>query len=547
MNSNIPFEVSGHIVDVVRKRIIDGIIRVEAGTIISITETNEVEDQYICPGFIDAHVHIESSMMVPSEFARIAVRHGSVASVSDPHEIANVCGVDGINYMIGNADTVPFKFFFGAPSCVPATTFETSGSVIDSSGISHLMKRKDIWYLAEMMNYPGVIYEDKEVMKKIEEAHASGKPVDGHAPGVSGKDLQKYVSAGISTDHECSTLEEGREKARLGMNILIREGSAAKDFESLIDLVKECPDKLMFCSDDKHPDDLLVDHINQMAKRAIAKGYDPLTILRICTYNPVKHYKLPVGLLQPGNSADFIILDNLTELNVKATYINGQKVAENGKELFSTPSAYETINRFNTKDLFPQELAVKAGGSKIKVITIKDGELLTHVTLSRPKIENGNVVADIQEDILKIVVYNRYNTATPQIGFIKNFGLKQGAIASTIAHDSHNIVAVGCSDEDIAKAINLLVEQKGGISACSGDEHFVLPLCIAGLIYNGKAEDVAEGYQKANDIVKKYGSPLTAPYMTLSFMALLVIPELKLSDKGLFDGNKFEMTSLFDA
>lgn len=547
MNSNIPFEVSGHIVDVIHKRIINGIVRVDAGKIISIIETDKVEDQYICPGFIDAHVHIESSMMVPSEFARIAVRHGSVASVSDPHEIANVCGVEGINYMIDNGNTVPFKFFFGAPSCVPATVFETSGSVIDSSGISGLMKRKDIWYLAEMMNYPGVIYDDKEVMKKIKEAHASGKPVDGHAPGVSGKDLEKYVSAGISTDHECSTLEEGREKARLGMNILIREGSAAKDFESLIDLIKEYPDKLMFCSDDKHPDDLLVGHINQMAKRAVAKGYDPLTVLKICTYNPVKHYNLPVGLLQPGDNADFIILDNLTGFNVKATYIDGQKVAEEGKELFSTLSTYDTINQFNARKIHSEELKVKARDNKIKVITIKDGELLTHSVLSQPKIENGNVVTDVQEDILKIVVYNRYNTAEPQIGFIKNFGLKKGAIASTIAHDSHNIVAVGCSDEDMAQAINMLVEQKGGIAACNGDEKFILPLCIAGLIYNGKAEEVAEGYQKANDIVRKYGSPLTAPYMTLSFMALLVIPELKLSDKGLFDGNKFEMTSLFDA
>ncbi|MCD4731866.1 MAG: adenine deaminase, partial [Bacteroidales bacterium] len=510
----------------------------------NIIEEESDSNQCILPGLIDAHIHIESSMLTPAEFARLAVAHGTVATVSDPHEIANVLGIDGVRFMIENGKQVSFKFYFGAPSCVPATSFESSGARLGSEDVEQLLKMDEIHYLSEMMNFPGVIYDDKEVMAKIQVAKKYHKPVDGHAPGLTGEEVKKYIQAGITTDHECFSIEEAMEKISYGMKVQIREGSAAKNFDTLIPLINSFPDKIMLCSDDKHPDDLVVGHINQVIKKAIKLGYDPLKVLKICTLNPIKHYDLGVGLLQKGDPADFIVIDNFDDFIIKATYIDGEHVAENGKSLLKSLPA-STPNKFFANPVTEKDLEVKANGESIQILKALDGQLITPKLIAKAKIENGQVTSDIENDILKIVVLNRYKDSVPAIGFVNGFGLKRGAIASTVAHDSHNIIAIGTNDQEIAKAINLLIETKGGISLIDGNHQLHLPLPVAGIMSNEDGYKIAETYKQLNQSAKNLGSALHAPYMTLSFMALLVIPELKLSDKGLFDGTKFEFTSLF--
>ena len=536
--------VSGNIVDVIKERLFKGTIEIDKGRIISIKEEDVENTQYIIPGLIDSHIHVESSMLIPSEFARLAVTHGTVATVSDPHEIANVLGIDGIKYMINNGNKVPFKFYFGASSCVPATTFETSGASLGPDEIESLLKMDEIKYLSEMMNFPGVLFEDKEVMAKLRLAKKYNKPVDGHAPGLKGEDAKKYINAGISTDHECFTIEEALDKIYYGMKIQIREGSAAKNFEALNPLIKSHPEKIMLCSDDKHPDDLAEGHINLIIKRAIELGHDPVKVLRICTYNPVKHYNLEVGLLQQGDPADFAIVDDLENFNIKSTYINGEKVSDNGKALFSSIEE-STPNFFNTNPITENDIAIKSESEYINVMKAFDGQLITGKLKIKAKTENGFIISDVENDILKIVVINRYLANKPAIGFVNGFGLKKGAIASNVAHDSHNIIAVGTSDAEIVKAINKLIETKGGVSLVDNDSILHLPLPVAGIMSNEDAYKVAKKYKQLSQASKVLGSELNAPYMTLSFMALLVIPELKLSDKGLFDGDKFEFTSLF--
>jgi adenine deaminase len=539
-----PFSISGNIVDVVSEKIFKGKIEIANGQIISIKEERSDTDLYIIPGLIDSHIHIESSMLVPSEFARMAVVHGTVATVSDPHEIANVLGIDGVNFMIDNGRKVPFKFYFGAPSCVPATPFESSGAILGVEDTEKLLKREEIRYLSEMMNFPGVIFNNTEVKAKLNAARKFNKPVDGHAPGLSGGDIQKYIQAGITTDHECFTIEEALEKIKYGMKIQIREGSAAKNFDSLIPLLRLHPDKIMFCSDDKHPDDLAEGHINLLVRRAIKLGYEPLTVLRACTFNPIKHYHLEVGLLQVGDPADFAIVNDLHDFSIRSTYINGAMVAEKGKRLIK-PVTIATPNKFLVDRINKKDIEVKAHGNKIKVIRAMEGHLITEQMIAEIKPENGFIQNDLEKDILKIVVLNRYTKSIPSIGFITGFGLKSGAIASTVSHDSHNIIAVGTNDDEIVKAINLLIESKGGISLIHKNKILHLPLPVAGIMSNKDGYKVADFYQTLNREVKSLGSFLQAPFMTLSFMALLVIPELKMSDKGLFDGNKFEFTSLF--
>lgn len=538
-------KVSGYIADVVNNKIIPGIITIENNSIISIEESNNAENQFIIPGFVDAHIHIESSMMLPSEFALHSMTHGTVACVCDPHEIANVCGIEGIDYMIKDGQKSPMKFFFGAPSCVPATTFDSAGAVIDAESIDKLLTRNDIHFLAEMMDYAGVIDGDKEVMNKIAAAHKHHKPIDGHAPELRGDGLVKYASSGISTDHECMSVPEAEEKIALGMKVLIREGSAAKNFDDLLPLLDKHADKIMFCSDDKHPDDLLRNgHINALARRAVKAGYDPLMVLRICSLNPIKHYNMNVGLLQINDPADFVIVDNLTDFNIKATYINGLKVSENGKSLIKRQVYTPPINHFNAKKIDLSQLSVTPKGDQLKVIVVDDGQLFTHSALVTPKVENGNLVSDIENDVLKLVVYNRYQPARPAIGFIKNIGLKQGALASTVSHDSHNIIAVGTSDEEIVSAINQIIDYKGGILACNKDKTVVLPLPVGGLMSDEEGPTIARRYEEADKMVKELGSPLKAPFMTVAFMSLLVIPKLKLTDKGLFDGRNYCFTEL---
>lgn len=539
------FSLSGHIVDVVAGKIFPGKVEVSDGKIISVTPCEVVESQFILPGLIDAHVHIESSMLVPAEFARLAVVHGTTATVSDPHEIANVLGLEGVDFMINNGKLTPFKFYFGAPSCVPATGFESSGAVINSTQIDQLLKRDDIFYLSEMMNFPGVIYGDAEVYLKLDSAKKYNKPVDGHAPGLDSENIKKYGAAGISTDHECTNLAEAIAKINSGMHILIREGSAARNFDALVQLLATHPEKVMFCSDDKHPDELVSGHINLLVKRALKAGFEPMDVLRACTLNPVRHYKLPCGLLQPGDPADIVIADNLAAFNILKTYINGELAADKGKSLLPTHT-YDAPNRFVAPIFKASDLEIHAGKGQMKVIRAFDGDLVTEKVLVDPLISGGNVISDVENDILKITVINRYKPSKPAIAFIQGFGLKHGAMASTVAHDSHNIICIGTNDEDMVAVINSLVKQKGGIAVSDGKNLEILPLPVAGLMSNTDGYEVAAMYEQINKKAMALGGTLKAPFMTLAFMALLVIPELKLSDKGLFDGIKFSFTGLFE-
>ena len=540
---SIIMKLKGNIVDIQQKRIFKGEITIEGNKIVSIEEKQHDVNHYILPGFIDAHIHIESSMLVPSEFAKIAVKHGTVATVSDPHEIANVLGVKGVEFMIENGKQVPFKFNFGAPSCVPATNFESAGATIDSEGIKNLLKKPGIKYLAEMMNYPGVLFDDAEVLKKIEWAKYFNKPVDGHAPGVRGADISKYISAGISTDHECFTFDEALEKLQKGMKILIREGSAAKNFEALIDLLPEYFERIMFCSDDKHPDDLIVGHINQLCARAVSKGIDVFKVLQAACVNPVKHYSLDVGLLQVGDVADVIIVEDLKDFKTLQTYIDGELVFDTGKSLIKS-AEFENINNFNCDPKSVSDFKFESSSKQIRVIEALEGQLVTNELIAEATIENGNLVSNTGNDILKMTVVNRYQNQKPAVAFIKNFGLNEGAIASSVGHDSHNIIAVGVSDEAICKAVNLVIENKGGICAVSDSKEKIIPLPVAGIMSDKDAETIGHQYAELDNMAKSLGCTLNAPYMTLSFMALLVIPSLKLSDKGLFNGKDFKFSSL---
>jgi adenine deaminase len=537
---------SGNLVDVRNARIYPATLTIEGGKIVDIAAAEAESDRFIIPPLIDAHVHIESSMLVPSEFARLAAVHGTVATVSDPHEIANVLGIEGVLYMIENSNRVPFKFYFGAPSCVPATPFETAGAELGVEGVERLLGMKVVKVLSEVMNVPGVISGDPVLEAKIALAKKFGKPIDGHAPGLRGEPLRTYVQAGITTDHETLDHEEALEKLALGMKLLIREGSAAKDFDAFIDLIDSYPAGCMFCCDDQHPDDLALGHINRLVKRALKLGHDPLKVFRAASLNPVEHYELDVGLLQAGDDADFVVVDNLENVTILKTCIKGQVVAENGEPRMPTiPAA--TVNRFEATEKTPADFKVEPRGRRIKVIIAYDGLLTTEKTYFVPKIANGNVTSDTDRDILKIVVVNRYQDAAPAVAFVHNFGLKRGALASSVAHDSHNIVAVGVSDEDITRAVNAVIRGRGGLSAAYDDAVEILPLPVAGLMTDSDGYEVAERYARLNRVAGNLGSSLKAPYMTLSFMALLVIPKLKLSDKGLFDAEAFAFTNLFDA
>jgi adenine deaminase len=535
--------IQGQIVDIVNRRIYSGEVTIENGKITAIIEKEHEVKNYILPGFIDAHIHIESSMLVPSEFAKLAVLHGTVATISDPHEIANVLGKEGVYYMIENSKKVPLKFHFGAPSCVPATSFETAGAIIDSEGIKELMASPDIYYLAEMMNYPGVLYDDEEVLKKIQWAKHFGKPIDGHAPGLRGEPVKKYIAAGITTDHECFTFDEAQEKLSLGMKVIIREGSAAKNFNALIDLLPEHYENMMFCSDDKHPDDLIVGHINLLCARAVAKGMDVFKVLQAACVNPVYHYNMNVGLLKPNDAADFIVVEDLIDFKIIQTYIDGELVAEKGQS-FVKHVPFETPNNFNIKAKEIPDFEIPSTASTIRVIEALEGQLITNEIHHKSLLENGKIVSDVKNDILKMAVVNRYQNTKPAVAFIKNFGLKKGAIASSVAHDCHNIVVVGTSDEEICNAVNLIIKNTGGICAVNGAENKSLALPVAGIISDKNGWETGKLYEEIDAMAKTLGSNLRAPFMTLSFMALLVIPDLKLSDKGLFSGNSFTFVDL---
>lgn len=543
-----------NLVNIFDEEIYPAVVDIAGGRIAGITRLNN--ESYsalplILPGFIDAHVHVESSMLVPSEFARLAVVHGTVATVSDPHEIANVCGEEGINFMLENGRQAPFKFFFGAPSCVPATPFETAGASLDPASVEKLLQRDDILYLSEMMNFPGVLDGDAAVLKKIAAARSAGKPVDGHAPGLRGEQARRYAEAGIagqaviSTDHECFTREEALDKLNAGMKIIIREGSAARNFDALIDLLEDYPDQMMFCSDDKHPDSLVEGHINLLVKRALKKGIPFFNVLKAACVNPVLHYRLPVGLLREGDPADFILVKDQETFEVLETYVNGEKVADHGKtNMLSVPVT--PVNRFCCSEKKPADFKIAAGdpSAPVRIIRALDGELITEKTTANLPVKDHTLLPDPENDILKITVVNRYEDAPPSVAFISNFGIREGAMASSVAHDSHNIIAVGTDDESLCRAVNALIRVRGGISVVTGDEEKVLPLPVAGLMSDGDGYETAREYSRLDGIAKEMGSTLRAPFMTLSFMALLVIPHLKLSDKGLFDGDKFAFTGI---
>jgi adenine deaminase len=536
-------KVTGNLVDIHSRIIYPAVINIENGKIESIERSDSVSDVFILPGLIDAHIHIESSMITPGAFAMAAVKHGTCSVISDPHEIANVIGVEGVEFMINDAKSVPLKFYFGAPSCVPATDFESNGACLDYKEIERLMKKEEIKYLSEMMNFPGVINNDAEVLRKIKCAKESGKPIDGHAPGLSGESLIKYVSAGISTDHECSTLEEAKEKIGLGMKILIREGSAARNLNSLKELYNSDPKKVMLCSDDLHPEMLQKRHINKLIAQLIGEGFDRFDVIRSATINPSEHYNINAGLLRPGDMADFILVDSLTEMNVIETWIDGKKVFAEGKVLFNY-TAGKAVNKFNCILLNESDIIVNNKKGKIKIIVASEGELLTkEITVSSGI--SDFVASDLNNDILKIVVKDRYKDAPPAIGFIKGFGLKTGAFASSVAHDSHNIISVGTNDKDIINAMNEVIRLKGGLAVASQGSVTSLQLEIGGIMSTRSCAEIADLYNDLNLLVNASGCGMKAPFMTLSFMALLVIPDLKIGDRGLFDVKKFQPVSLF--
>lgn len=541
MNSMLE-TITGRWVDVIGGKITPARIRWNGGRIV---EIQEIPDQqglpWICPGLVDAHIHIESSMLPPSEFARMALVHGTVATVSDPHEIANVLGIAGIEFMIEDGQRVPFKFFFGASSCVPATTLETSGAALGAREIGQLLDRPEIGYLSEVMNFPAVIHRDPAMMAIIEEARKRNLPIDGHSPGVMGKDLDAYIAAGIQTDHECVTEEEARARLKRGMKVALREGSAARNFDTLLPVLTDYPDDVFFCSDDKHPDELILGHINQLVARAVRAGVPVMTALRAATRNPVQHYRLPVGLLQLGDPADFMVLPDLEEFRPSATFVNGRKVAEAGRILLPQLPV-DTPNQFHIVESQPVDFRLPATGQPFPVILAKEGQLITEREDIEPLVQNGEIVADTDWDLLKIVVVNRYRQAPPAVGLVRNFGLKHGAIASSVAHDSHNIVAVGTSDEALQTLVREIIRHRGGIGVVDETgQTTILPLPIAGLMTTLPGNKVAALYEELNRTVKRLGGTQQSPFMTLSFMTLLVIPRLKMSDLGIFDAEQWQI------
>lgn len=532
--------IRGNLVDVFTEEIYPAEIEIENGMVKCVKPVDANFNQYILPGFIDAHIHIESSMLTPSRFAETVVPHGTTSVVSDPHEIANVLGIEGIKYMIKDAAGVPLQVFFTAPSCVPATPFETSGAIIGAKEIDKLLKNDEIVALGEMMNFPGVLADDPEVMAKIEAAKKHKKPIDGHAPLLTGKDLCNYIAAGISTDHECTIPEEVIEKRKLGMKIMLRQGSSAKNLADLIDSGGD-----FIVSDDKHPEDLLKGHVDLMLKGAVDYGLDPIEAIKMVTLNPATHYNLNTGLIAPGKAADIVITDNLEDFNVKEVLISGKVVAREGKTLFSVkPLEFQSSFKIDSKK--PDDFEIISGKKeeKVRVIRTIEGQLITEESEAILPVSDGKIKSDIENDILKIGVLERYGHKKMTNAFVQGFGLQEGAIASSVAHDSHNIIVVGTNSQDMAGAVNKLVQNNGGLVATSKGRFYSLNLPIGGIMSTKTAEEVALKLETLNNALKDMGCKLSSPFMTMSFMALLVIPKLKISDRGLFDVEKFEFVDV---
>ena len=538
--------LKGHIVDVIRHEIYDGELVIDGETIVEVKHCELPENKkpwpYLMPGFIDSHVHIESSMITPREFGRIAAVHGTIGVIADPHEIGNVLGIEGIDFMIRSGRQVHFNFCFGAPSCVPAVggEIETNGAVLNAKDTEELMARDDIGFLGEMMNYQGVLSGDKEVLAKIDAARRHGKPVDGHAPGLTGRQRDQYASAGITTDHECSTLEEGRSCINAGMKVIIREGSAAKDYELLKELIRESPNMVMLCTDDCHPDDLVRGHINLIVKRALADGFDLWDVLQAACVNAQRHYSQKWGLLQSGDPATFIVVDNLSpHFRVERTFIRGTEVynynAKINPHAMAVEDNMDMPNRFVAEPITADDLNMDFKvGNTVHVIHASDGSLLTQ---HDEELLSGNPLKDARypwNEVQKIVVYNRYQPgAKPIIGLVRGFGIKDGAIAGTVAHDCHNIVAIGSNDTYLVSAINRIVEMQGGQVVITPEEMLDIPLPIAGLMSPFSGPETAILTIRIHEMVKQIGCQMKSPFITMAFMCLPVIPHIKLTDRHL--------------
>lgn len=537
--------VRGQIIDVLKRRIFKGGILVKEGRIADIWEEDGVPNVYIMPGFIDSHIHIESSHLVPSEFAKVAISSGCVACLCDPHEIANVMGIDGVEFMIENGKKVDFKFYFGAPSCVPSSELEKSGARIGIEDVENLLRREEVKFLSEVMDVEGVLKKREEILRKIAIAKFFGKPIDGHAPLLSGKKLEDYIASGISTDHEIEGIDEAREKIEKGMKIIIRYGSLSKNLDTLLPLISEHPKKCMLGSDDKVPNELLDDYLNVAVRKAKRKGASIFDLLYVTSVIPVFHYKIDVGLLRVGDPADFIVVDDLENLTVLSTYICGKEVYSCGKVALCE-CEIPKINNFKAKKLKLDEIEVRKRGESVRVIGVKEGSLVTKSLVEYPKTEGHFVVADTQRDILKVVLVDRYKEEkSVVVGFVKGFGLKKGAIASSVSHDSHNLIGVGCDDNSLVEALNAIIEHDGGLSFYSQDKKLVLPLSVAGLMSDKGYNVVASTYEKLNKYVRDCGCTISHPYMALSFLSLGVIPELKITSFGLFDVLEQRFVDLF--
>lgn len=525
----------GHIVDVVRRRIYDGRIEVCDGMISSVSECDiQSEAPYILPGFIDSHVHIESSMLIPAEFAAVAAGHGTIGVVSDPHEIANVLGRAGVDFMIDNASRTNFNFCFGAPSCVPSCgpDIESGGAVLSSKDVEELLQKPEIGYLSEMMNYPGVLADDAEVLAKIASAHRLGKPVDGHAPGLLGEKRAGYAGKGISTDHECTTYEEGLSCLENDMNVLIREGSAAKNYEALIPLLAIRPDRIMFCTDDSHPGDFVAGHIDNIVRRAIRDGYNFWDVLRAACLNPQEHYRLNWGLLREGDPATFIMADSLAPtMRILATFFRGEPHRTDRTYSIDTfPNIFEA-------DVIREEDIRGGNVGTVPVILASDGQLFTSLEYAR-----RDDVSYPWNEIQKIVVVNRYSRGVmPAVGYIRGFNIRNGAMAASVAHDCHNVVAIGSSDSMIVRAVNEVITMRGGLVAICGENRISrIELPVAGVMSPLEGKEVARLNREVHDTVAAAGCTMRSPFITMSFMCLPVIPQVKITDKGVFDAEKWE-------